>query len=166
MNRRTVLLVAGPTIVALYAAVAVLTITVWNPIAAVPHLSHAEIVAALAEEGVDVRATAVSTGLWGGVGIVLSAAVSALALTRVLKPWTIIAWQLVIVAAGIPAYWVASFSMGMDVADTFHVGGADHTRWSAVLYLVSGIACVALVAGELSPRLRRAIDGRFSQRTR
>jgi hypothetical protein len=33
----------------------------------------------------------------------------------------------------------------MSLADTYFISGGDHTPWGAVLYLVSGIAGIALV---------------------
>jgi hypothetical protein len=165
MNRRTTLLLAGPIIVAAYAIVAVLIITVWDPIAAVPTLSYGEIVVELARHGVDVSAVAMMLGVWAGLGVALSAGVSALALTRVPRPWTVIAWQLALLVAGAPALFVASFTLGMDVADTFGVSGQPHTPWTGVLYQVSALACVGLLVGEISPWVRHAIDARFSQRT-
>jgi hypothetical protein len=166
MNRRTTLLLAGPIIVTMYATVAVLIITVWDPAAAVPTLSYGEIVAELARHGADVSAVAITLCVWAGLGVALSAGVSALALTRVPRPWTVIAWQLAILVAGAPALFVASFTLGMDVADTFGASGHPHTPWTGVLYQVSALACVVLLVGELSPRVRRAIDARFLQRTR
>jgi hypothetical protein len=110
--------------------------------------------------------TAVWLALWAAVGVVLSIGVSGLALTRVPKPWTVIAWQLAITTAGAPAFFVASFSLGMDVADTFNVGGGAHTPWTGVLYQVSAVAFALLLVGECAPRLRRAIDARFVRSAR
>jgi hypothetical protein len=166
MERRTILLLAGPGAATVYAVVALLIITVWDPMAAAPQLSYAEIVSELAAHGVDVGAVTLRVGLWSAVGVALSGIVSALALTRVPRPWTVTAWQLGLLVAGAPAFFVASFALGMDVADTFGVTGQPHTPFTGVLYLVSALAFALLLVGELSPRLRRAIDGRFLQRTR
>lgn len=145
MGKRLSLLV-GPVVVALYAAVMVLTIVVWDPAAAVPALTYPEIVAGLGDAGVNVTAAAIGLIVWGTVGVLLALVLSALGFTGHLGRGAVIRGQLAVIAAGAPAYFFGSFSLGMDVADTFAVSGGDHTPLGGVLYAVSGVALLALAA--------------------
>ena len=145
MGKRLSLL-AGPVVVALYAAVMVLTIVVWDPVAAVPALTHPEILAELGDAGVNVTAAAIGLIVWGAVGVLLALVPSVLGFTGYLGRGAVSMGHLAVVAAGAPAYFFGSFSLGMDVADTFAVSGGDHTLWGGVLYAVSGVALLALAA--------------------
>jgi len=127
---------AGLLIVALYAAVMVLTLAVWDPAAAVPALTYPEIVARLSSAGVNVTAAVIGLIMWGAVGVGLALVLSVLGFTGHAGPGEVIMGHLAVVAAGAPAFFLGSFSLGMDVADTFSVGGGAHTPLSGVLYAV------------------------------
>ena len=66
------------------------------------------------------------------VGLVFSLAVLALGLAS-------------LVAAS-PAYFMASVGPGMALADTYGVGGGDHSPWAWPIYVVSVLALAGLVA--------------------
>ena len=55
-------------------------------------------------------------------------------------------WFLALVAFGAPAYFWASFGPGMALADAYLARGGDHSGWGRVLYALSGLAVVALLA--------------------
>ncbi|GAA1314399.1 MAG: hypothetical protein ACTH6N_04140 [Brachybacterium tyrofermentans] len=135
--------VGGTALVLAYAVFAALQIQVLNPLAAVPGSSLREISAAVGN-------TADTMG-WGLMIVVLALG----PLIAVLI--TIIGWRgripttgmlvamLGLLMLGTPAYFVASFPAGMTLADTFGIGGADHSPWAGVLHLVSLLALIALV---------------------
>ena len=56
---------------------------------------------------------------------------------------------------GAVGYFIASFSAGMGLADTFGISGGDYSRWSRLLYAVSLLAGVALVVGSIVTVVRR-----------
>jgi hypothetical protein len=145
MGNRLSLLV-GPVIVVLYTAVMVLTITVWDPAAAVPALTHPEIVVQLSSAGVNVTAAVIGLIVWGAVGVGLALALSILGFTGYAERGAVIMGHLAVIAAGAPAYFLGSFSLGMDIADTFAVSGGSHTPLAGVLYAVSGVALLGLAA--------------------
>lgn len=134
----------GPVIVGVYAAVMVLTIAVWNPEAAVPGLTYQEIVAELGDAGVNVAAAVIGLIVWGAVGLVLALVLSVLGMTGRVRRVPVIMGYLLVIAGGAPAYFLGSFSLGMDVADTFAVSGGVHVPAGAVLYAVSGVALLVL----------------------
>ena len=156
MKARAALLVAGPVVVTCYAAAMVLLITVWDPIAAMPSMSYREIVNTLSAAGVDVIAEYWVLSMWGALGAVIAVVLSVLCAKLHLSAWGVIRWQLAVLAAGAPAYFIASFPLGMGVADTFGVSGAPHTPWTGLLYLVSAAAFVTLVAGAVAQMFREA----------
>lgn len=136
----------GPVIVGAYAAVMVLTIAVWDPEAAVPGLRYQQIVAGLGDAGVDVVGSVIGLIVWGSVGLVLALVLvlSVLGLTGRVGRAPVIMGHLLVIVGGAPAYFVGSFSLGMDVADTFAVSGGVHVPTGAVLYAVSGVALLVL----------------------
>jgi hypothetical protein len=134
----------GPVIVGVYAAVMVLTIAVWDPEAAVPGLRYQQIVAGLGDAGVDVVGSVIGLIVWGSVGLVLALVLSVLGLTGRVGRAPVIMGHLLVIVGGAPAYFVGSFSLGMDVADTFAVSGGVHVPTGAVLYAVSGVALLVL----------------------
>ncbi|TFB84129.1 hypothetical protein E3O44_16765 [Cryobacterium algoricola] len=145
MGNRLSLLV-GPVIVLLYATVMVLTITIWDPAAAVPWLTYQEIIAGLNEAGIIVAAEVIGLIVWAYLGVGLALVLSILGFTGHAGLGAVILGQLALIAAGAPAYFWGSFSLGMDVADTFGVSGGSHTPLSGLLYATSGVALLALVA--------------------
>lgn len=147
----------GVVLVAAYALVMVLQIVVWNPLAAAP--------AGLTLD--EVYATMQAAGEWrpgahvwviglSSVGVSLAMALLIVALWMPApRPLLIAAGVATILAFGAPAYWLTSFSMGMSLADTFAISGADASPWATPLLVVSGLATVAAFVLALGAGVRR-----------
>ncbi|WP_069386496.1 hypothetical protein [Cellulosimicrobium cellulans] len=131
-----------------YALVGALQTLVWNPLAAVPGATLGEIHAELAQADESLSAPLVLG--WALVGTLLAAAVLRAAwqgsVVRVLE---VVVLDLLILVAAVPSHWFASFPAGMGIADAFGTTGAQHAPWGMVLYAVSAVALLVLVAGLL-----------------
>lgn len=143
-------LVAGGVVPALVAALAVLSalqIFVLNPLAAAPDgRGLGRVYADLGAAGE------------GGFPFVLSALILAAGLgvaailvfivwrREEVDPLAVLALGLASLVAATPAYFIASFGMGMALADTYGIGGADHSPWARPIYVLSALALAALVA--------------------
>jgi hypothetical protein len=145
MGNRLSLLV-GVLIVLSYATVMVLTITIWDPAAAVPSLTYPEIIAGLNKSGVSVVAEVIGLIVWAYLGFGLALVLCILGFTWHAGRGAVILGHLSLIVAGAPAYFWGSFSLGLDIADTFGVSGGDHTPLGNVLYATSGVALLTLVA--------------------
>jgi hypothetical protein len=135
----------GPLVVIAYSALMAVMITVLDPIAAVPSMSYAQSIAVLAASGTNVEAEVIAVVAFAAFGVALSVVVAVFGAAGKRGLWSPALWQLAVVAAGAPATFVASFSLGFDVADTFGVGGGAHTAWSGLLYGVSAIAFAGII---------------------
>ena len=143
-------LVAGGVVPALVAALAVLSalqIFVLNPLAAAPDgrglgRVYADLGAA-GEGGFPFVLSALI--LAAGLGV---AAILAFIVWRreEVDPLAVLALGLASLVAATPAYFIASFGMGMALADTYGIGGADHSPWARPIYVLSALALAALVA--------------------
>ena len=60
-------------------------------------------------------------------------------------PLAVLALGLAALVAAVPSYWVASFGMGMALADTYMIGGADRSPWAGPVYALGALAVPALV---------------------
>ncbi len=132
----------GTTVVVAYAVVAVVQVLVLNPLSAVPGQPLGQIYA-------DVEAAGESMGVgFVIVFLALGPAIAMALLTRARKaPRSVVAgWYLALVALGAPAYFWASFGPGLALADAYLASGGDHSAWGLVLYALSGLALVALIA--------------------
>ena len=145
MGNRLLLLV-GPVIVLAYATVMVLTITVWDPPAAVPSLTYPEIIAGLNAAGVSVTAEVIALIVWAYLGVGLALVLCILGFTGHAGRGAVVLGHLALIAAGAPAYFWGAISLRIDIADTFAASGGDHTALGGVLYATSGVALLALVA--------------------
>ncbi len=137
--------IVGLVVVAGYAAAGALQVLVWNPLAAVPGATLAEIHAVLAREDESLAAPAVLA--WAVTGVILAALVLAGAVAR--RTWhmrNVVLLDLLLLVLAAPAHWFASFPAGMGLADAFAISGGDHAPWGKVLYLVSAVALAALAA--------------------
>lgn len=147
--------VGGVALVLAYAVFAGLQIQVLNPLAAVPGSSLREISAAVGN-------TADTMG-WGlmivvlALGPLIAVAITVIGWRGRIPAGSMLAALLGLLMLGTPAYFVASFPAGMTLADTFGIGGADHSPWAWVLHLVSLLALIALVAMALSAVLRATV---------
>jgi hypothetical protein len=135
---------AGLLVVAGYAAVGAVQILVWNPLAAVPGATLAQIRAHL--DGSNETLAAPLVLAWAGTGVVLAAAVLLAALVSPgVRLRDVVVLDLLVLALAAPSHWVASFPAGMGIADAFGTTGGDHAPWGMVLYALSTLALLALV---------------------
>lgn len=147
--------VGGTALVLAYAAFAALQIQVLNPLAAVPGSSLREISAAVGN-------TADTMG-WGlmivvlTLGPVIAGAITIIGWRGRISAASMLAAMLGLLMLGTPAYFVASFPAGMTLADTFGIGGADHSPWAMVLHLVSLLALLALVVMAIRAVIRATV---------
>lgn len=141
---RTPVVAVGVIAVIVYAALAALQILVLNPLAAVPGSSLAAIYAEMDAASETMPVTMPLLILAFGVAAAIVVAV--LSIRSRLEPAHSALLFLLLLVLGAPGYFVASFGPGMNLADTFMIGGADHSRWSLVLFAVSlGAAAAAVV---------------------
>ena len=136
--------VAGLLLVAGYAVAGALQVLVWNPLAAVPGATLAEIHAAMDRANESLAAPAVL--MWAATGLVLAAVVLIAGLRRSISGKTAAALDLSLLVLAAPSHWMASFPAGMGLADAFLISGGDYAPWGGVLYAVSAVSLVALIA--------------------
>ncbi|OIH86183.1 hypothetical protein BLJ79_04780 [Arthrobacter sp. UCD-GKA] len=129
--------------VAGYAVLGALQILVWNPLAAVPGATLAEIRAQMAGAG-EYAGTPLVVA-WAVTGILLGVGMLVAALLRKLSAAGATVLSLLLFVLGAPSMMVASFPSGMGLADTFGISGGDHAPWGSVLYLASAAALLLLV---------------------
>lgn len=134
---------AGFGMVAGYAVLGALQILVWNPLAAVPGATLAEIRAQMAGAG-EYAGTPLVVA-WAVTGILLGVGMLVAALLRKLSAAGATVLSLLLFVLGAPSMMVASFPSGMGLADTFGISGGDHAPWGSVLYLASVAALLLLV---------------------
>lgn len=145
----------GTVSVIAYAVLAGLQILVLNPLAAASGRSLEQIHADVAAAGESLGSPFAVSILSLGVALAL---LLLTLLTRLSTATPIVAGlaYALLLALGAPAYFLASFSAGMGLADTYGISGADYSRWSLVLYVVSGLALVtALALGMVALTRRR-----------
>lgn len=144
-------------LVAAFSALGTLQILVLNPLAAAQGLTLPEIHAALA--AANEPASPLPVIVFVTIGLALAGSVFAYAIAaQDASPALVTILALLILAFGAPAYFAASFPMGMSLADTFGISGGDHSGWSIVLYLASTMAfvCAILVTLVLAIRACRS----------
>ena len=134
----------GPVLVACYATVMVVTVLVLEPLAAMPGLTYAEVVAGLEADDTSMTTQVVVLLVLALLGISASVAVSAAGLRRAVLPGTTLQLQLAVLALGAVAYFWGSFGVGMGLADAFGIDGGDHSAVPAYLYALSGAALTVL----------------------
>lgn len=140
----------GVIAVIVYAALAALQILVLNPVAAVPGSSLAAIYAEMDAAGETMPVTMPLLIL--GFGVAAAIVVAVLSIRSRLEPAHSALLFLLLLVLGAPGYFVASFGPGMNLADTFMIGGGDYSKWSLVLFAVSLAAAAAAVV--LALRMR------------
>jgi hypothetical protein len=127
-----------------YALLAAVQILVWNPLAAVPGAGLAQIYSEVAAAGESMGAGSVIAFL--AVGPLASLALMVGVWRRPDRQARNVAvLYLLLLALGAPATFWASFGPAVALADTYFVSGGDHSPWTVPLYLVSGLAVVALI---------------------
>lgn len=151
LGTRLALAGAFGTVTLVLAAVSVLHIAVWNPLARVPGRNLDQIYAALAEAG---EATTLSVMLGAQVALTLVAALLLPVLVLVPRRRPVIGTTRAIVAAGFLLFTGATlvgfgsaFSMGMGLADTFATSGGDAAVSGPLLAIFGQLSLVvALLA--------------------
>lgn len=141
---RILIAVLGTAAVTAYAVVMLLQITVWNPMAAVPGLTLAEIGTQAAARGETVFSAFPAIVAGAGIALAVGILVLAIVSRRVSAP-AFAAMYLALLVGGAPAYFTASFGPGMAIADAFATSGGDHAPGGSYLMAVSAAAGVALV---------------------
>lgn len=144
----------GTGAVVAYALLAAVQILVWNPLAAVPGIGLNQIYGEVAAAGESMAA---------GMVIAFLVVGPLLALALLIGVWrrpegrasVVGVPYLMLLALGAPAYFWSSFGPAVALADTFFVGGGDHSPWSVPLYVTSGLAVLALVGQVVWNRSRR-----------
>lgn len=139
------LAVVGTVVVLGYALLALVQIFRLNPQAAVPGATLDQIRADMAAAGESVN-TGVALVIMG-IGPLVAVLLLVISLTRTdVSPLAIAVGYLTLIAFGPVAYFAASFGPGMSLADTYGIGGADHSPWAVPLYATSVAAFLALAA--------------------
>ena len=126
-----------------YAVFAAIQIQVLNPLAAAPGLSLREIHAAVGATNdsmlIGLMLALLLPGPMIAAGLLWSS-------SRGWVPWiATIAAQLGLLTLGTLVYVAASFGPGMTLADTFGIGGADHSPWATPLFALSGVSLLILL---------------------
>lgn len=139
---RVAVVLVGTSLVLAYATLAVVQILVLNPLAAAPGRTLPEIHRDL--EAADQSLSPVFAVGIPALGVVLALALGVFGMRSRTPMFTLALRYLALLAAGAPAYFVASFGAGMSLADTYFIGGADHSPWSWPLHATSAAATVLL----------------------
>lgn len=139
---RVAVALVGTSLVLAYATLAVVQILVLNPLAAAPGRTLPEIHRDL--EAADQSLSPVLAVGIPALGVVLALALGVFGMRSRTPVFTLALGYLALLIAGTPAYFVASFGAGMSLADTYFIGGADHSPWSWPLHATSAAATVLL----------------------
>ena len=142
--RAVAVAVAGTAAVVAYAVWAATQILVLNPLAAVPGAMLHDIYDEATAAGESLREPVGMFVLTLGPLVAMGWLVGVVR-RRDARPSEVAARYLVMLAMGAPMYFVASFGAGMALADTYGIGGADHSPWAGPLYLTSTVALACLL---------------------
>lgn len=82
-------------------------------------------------------------------GLLLAIVLAVITWRRGLPVPVVVGAGLALLGGGAPAYFFASFSAGMSLADTYMISGADVAPWGSVLGIISALACLALAGRAL-----------------
>ena len=132
-------------------ALGTLHLLVWNPLAKVPALEWPEIVAALdSRGGLDGGPIAWTIG---GTFLTLVAAAGAIIGARRGKvtPHQVVTGGLLLMHGASFFLWWAGFGLGLELADTFGVGGGDASPAGSVIALVGAMCLAAAILLQLRP---------------
>lgn len=137
--------VIGTVLVCAYAIFALVQILWLNPHAAVPGVNLEQIWQDMSAADESMSAPLVIGVM--SVGPIVAVLVLVMAVVRAAtKPLAMVIFYLSILVLGPIAYFVASFGPGMALADTYGITGYDHSTWARLLYVVSGVALLTLIA--------------------
>jgi hypothetical protein len=148
----------GSVVIIAYAVLALIQILVLNPQAAVPGMSLDEIWQEVFRSQGIADPFVVTLVLALGPLLAIGLTVCAMVWLR-RRPWVVVACFLALLVLGTPAYVVASFSPGMNLADTFGIDGADYSPWAEPLFVTSAIALTGLAALGVGSILRATLRG-------
>ena len=142
-------------------AVSILHVAVWNPLARVPDLTLDEIYAALAaaQEATGVNVVLGAQAVLAMLGVVVLLVLVLVPLRRPVLGTArrIVATGFLLLAGTTLVGFVAGFSMGMGLADTFATSGGDAAASGPLLAITGQLALVgALLAATLRPATPRA----------
>lgn len=133
----------GSILIIAYTVLALVQILVLNPQAAVPGMPLDEIWREVFRSKGNADPLVVTVVLALGPLLTIGLTVCAIVWLR-RRLWVVVACFLALLVLGTPAYVVASFSPGMNLADTFGIDGADYSPWALPLFMTSAIALVLL----------------------
>lgn len=160
---RAVVAVTGTGLVIAYAVLAVVQILVLNPLAAAPGRDLAQIQRDLEAAGQSLM-PAFAIGV-PAFGVVLAILLAVLGRLLHASGRDLTLGYLLLLAAGTPAYFVASFGAGMSLADTYMIDGGDHSPWARPLHAASTAAIVLLVIVGVVETIRAARRSRAGDHT-
>jgi hypothetical protein len=139
------IVLVGVLATAAYATIGAFQILVWNPMAAVPSMSLQEIRTAMSAANESLVEAPVYA--WALAGPIIALAFGVLSLVKFPdSPWAVTRVFLILIILGLPTYFFASFNPGMSIADAFATSGGDHAPWSRILYWMSLLSLVLLLA--------------------
>lgn len=132
----------GTAVVLGYGGLASLQIALLNPLEAAPGRDLSQI-------HMDLDRAGESMGPWWAI-MVVWAAVAIAHLVRNLgrvtqPPGKVAVKYLTLLVLGVPVYWLASFSPGAALADTYDISGGDAAPWGIPLYVTSALALSLLL---------------------
>ena len=158
-RRRLGLALPFTVLTLLIVAAGVMHILVWNPLARVPGVSLTEIYAEMS--AANELSFAASYGLvwavfWGAAALMLPILGSIGRLAGFLTARRIVVLGLFLVGATGACHWLAGFSMGMSLADTFMTSGGDAAPSGPVIALIGQAALIAAILVGLPPRRNAA----------
>lgn len=139
-------------------ALGTMHLLVWNPLAKVPGLEWPEIVAALdSRGGLDGGPLAWTIG---GTFLTLTAAAGAVIGARrgMVTPHQVVTGGLLLIHGVSFFLWWAGFGLGLELADTFGVGGGDASPAGSVIALVGAMCLAAAILLQLRPPVDRVGD--------
>lgn len=143
-RRATVVIsVLGAVAVTAYATWAAVHILVLNPLAAVPGSALPEIHGAMSDAGESFSVGWVIALV--AIGPVLAVAAAWVCIAHRVPPIVAASGPLTLLILGAPGGFVASFTPGMALADTFGISGASHSPSNLPLYGVSLLAAIVVM---------------------
>ncbi|GAA1206504.1 hypothetical protein [Rhodoglobus aureus] len=166
-SKRSRLLVSAATFLTTVGVVAIgiLHIYAWNPQSKMPNLSLDEIYAAMtaAHELPQDFFSWVWAIFWPLVALAFGALTVSPVFAQIIRMRGMLVSGLAIVSLTAGFHWIAGFSMGMGLADTFSVGGGDSASSGPLLGMFGQVCAVVALFLAIVPRRTNA--GRLPEQT-
>ncbi|MGJ8722602.1 MAG: hypothetical protein ACSHW9_12230 [Salinibacterium amurskyense] len=167
LSRRTRLLISAGAVLAMMAVVTIgiLNIYIWNPLAKAPGLTLDEIYAAMTaagELGPDPLPW-IWAIFWPLVALAFAGLTAVPTFANIITIRGMLIINCVILSVAIFFHWFAGFSMGMGLADTFFVSGADAAGPGMLLSIAGQLFAVAALFLAIAPKRTNA--GRLPEQT-